>query len=202
MQLERGGKDVDHPKDWFRRGLENVPDIKVKPPGARSIELYERAKRYTGGFSSQVRLFPVVYESGYGMTLRDVDGNTYIDFSSGIYVTNCGHSHPKITEAIQKQAAILVNSHDYVTKVKVELLEKLAKITPEGMGAAQLYSTGSEAVEAGLRVMRAATGKFEFISFFGCFHGKTMGANSLAGMNGGIAGPRASGYHRAPYANC
>ncbi|MGC9063896.1 MAG: aspartate aminotransferase family protein [bacterium] len=181
--------------------VETVPNIKVKPPGPRSLDLWERANRYMKGFSSQARLFPVAFESGNGYTLTDVDGNTYIDFSSGIYVTNAGHCHPKVVEALQKQVANLMNAHDYVSEVKVKLLEKLASITPGNLNGFQFYSSGTEAIEAGMRVIRAQTNRFEFISFFNDFHGKTMGAVSLADMNI-TTGPRAVGFHRVPYPYC
>ena len=116
-----------------------------------------------------------------------MDGNTYIDFSSGIYVTGLGHCHPKVTEAVQKAAGELMNAHDFTTPIKMRLLEKLAEITPgEGdkkLTGMQFYDSGTTAVEAGLRVMRAATGKFEFISFHRDFHGKTMGAVGLARLD-------------------
>lgn len=188
-------------REWGDVDLARVPYIRVTPPGPRSRELHERASRYMKGYSSQVRLFPVVFDAGYSVMLSDVDGNVYLDFSSGIYVTNCGHCHPKVTEAVQKWAGRLMNCHDFTTEVKALLLEKLASISPGNLNGIQLYCTGSEAVEAGLRAIRAATDRYEFISFFGDFHGKTMGANSLAGMDS-TGGPRAVGYHRVPYANC
>ena len=184
-----------------RSSVTALPNIVVVPPGPESQRIHAEASRHMKGYSSQVRLFPVVFESGRGVTLTDVDGNTYIDFSSGIYVANCGHGHPKIVEAIQKQVATLMNAHDFATPIKRDLLVKLAEITPGDLNGAQLYSTGAEAVEAGMRAMRAQTGKFEFISFFRDFHGKSMGANSLAGMDR-TGGPRAPGYHRVPYGNC
>ncbi len=138
-------------------------------PGAKSLELHAQAARYMKGFSGQVRLFPVVFESGYGCTLTDVDGNTYLDFSSGIYVTTLGHCHPKITEAVQKAAGQLMNCHDFTTPVKVRLLEKMSEILPGDLCGIQLYDSGTTAVEAGLRVCRAATGKHEILSCFGVF---------------------------------
>jgi len=157
------------------------------------------------GYSSQVRLFPVVFESGRGCTLTDVDGNVYIDFSSGIYVTGLGHCHPKVTEAVQKAAGELMNAHDFTTPIKMKLLEKLADIAMgEGknkLTGMQLYDSGTTAVEAGLRLMRAATGKFEFISFHRDFHGKTMGAVGLARLDVS-QGLRAPGYFLAPRGYC
>ncbi|OIO91331.1 MAG: hypothetical protein AUK03_11395 [Anaerolineae bacterium CG2_30_64_16] len=175
------------------------------PPGPKSQQMHARAAEYMKGYSSQVRLFPVVFASGKGVTLTDVDGNVYIDFSSGIYVTGLGHCHPKVTEAVQKAAGELMNAHDFTTPIKMQLLEKLAEIAP-GEGAKkltgmQLYDSGTTAVEAGLRVMRAATGKFEFISFHRDFHGKTMGAVGLARLDVS-QGLRAPGYFLAPRGYC
>jgi 4-aminobutyrate aminotransferase-like enzyme len=167
--------------------------------------MHARAAKYMKGYSSQVRLFPVVFEKGKGVTLTDVDGNTYIDFSSGIYVTGLGHCHPKVTEAVQRAAAELMNAHDYTTPIKMRLLEKLADMAPgEGkkkLKGMQFYDSGTTAVEAGLRVMRAATGKFEFISFHRDFHGKTMGAVGLAPLDVS-QGLRAPGFFLAPRGNC
>jgi len=153
------------------------------------------------GYSSQVRLFPVVFEKGHGCTLTDVDGNTYIDFSSGIYVTSLGHCHPKISEAVAKHASQLMNCHDFTTPVKTALLEKLASLTPGDLNGIQLYDSGTTAVEAGLRAIRAATGKFEFISFHRDFHGKTMGAVSLARVDR-TQGMRAPGFFLVPRGYC
>ena len=88
-----------------------------------------------------------------------MDGNVYLDFSSGIYVTTLGHCHPKVTEAVQKYAGQLMNCHDFTTPIKMKLLEKLADILPGDLRGVQLYDSGTTAVEAGLRVCRMATGK-------------------------------------------
>ena len=71
-----------------------IPSIKVTPPGPKSVGFHSKASEYMKGYSGQVRLFPIVFKSGWGYSLTDVDGNVYLDFSSGIYVTGCGHSHP------------------------------------------------------------------------------------------------------------
>ena len=192
-------------KNWAKVDVNAVPHVVVAPPGPKSQEMHVRAAKYMKGYSSQVRLFPVVFQSGHGVTLTDVDGNVYIDFSSGIYVTGLGHCHPKVTEAVQKAAGELMNCHDFTTPIKMRLLEKLAEIAPgEGKGklnGMQLYDSGTTAVEAGLRVMRAATGKFEFISFHRDFHGKTMGAVGLAPLDVS-QGLRAPGYFLVPRGNC
>jgi 4-aminobutyrate aminotransferase-like enzyme len=192
-------------QNWAKVDVNSVPDMKVPAPGPRSKEMHGRAARLMKGYSSQVRLFPVTFESGHGVTLKDVDGNTYIDFSSGIYVTGLGHCHPKVTEAVQKAAGNLMNAHDFTTPIKMKLLEKMYEISmgsgDRKLSGMQFYDSGTTAVEAGLRVMRAATGKFEFISFHRDFHGKTMGAVGLAPLDVS-QGLRAPGFFLVPRGNC
>jgi len=188
-------------KNWASVDLAGLPVVKTELPGPKSKEFHTRAAKYMKGYSSQVTLFPVVFESGKGCTLTDVDGNTYIDFSSGIYVTGLGHCHPKISEAVAKYAGQLMNCHDFTTPIKMKLLEKLASITMGDLNGIQLYDSGTTAVEAGLRCARAATGKFEFVSFWRDFHGKTMGAASCAIVDKS-QGMRAPGFFLAPRPNC
>jgi 4-aminobutyrate aminotransferase-like enzyme len=185
--------------EWSHVDLEQVPNMQVPPPGPNSKAMHARCTKHFKGLSSQVKLFPVVFESGSGCTLRDVDGNTYLDFSSGIYVTTLGHCHPKITQAIQKHVGTLMNAHDFTTPIKTELVEKLAEVLPGDLKGFQFYDCGTAAVEAGLRVCRAATKKWELISCFHDFHGKTYGAVSLADFRSFVYGPvRAPGMHLVP----
>jgi len=184
---------------WSHVDLEQVPNMQVPPPGPISKAMHARCTKHFKGLSSQVKLFPMVFESGRGCTLRDVDGNTYLDFSSGIYVTTLGHCHPKITQAIQKHAGTLMNAHDFTTPVKTALVEKLAEVLPGDLTGFQFYDCGTAAVEAGMRVCRAATKKWELISCYHDFHGKTYGAVSLADFRSFVYGPvRAPGMHLVP----
>ncbi|MFZ2653298.1 MAG: aspartate aminotransferase family protein [Victivallales bacterium] len=168
-------------------------------PGPKSVEYHNRCTKYFKGLSEQVKLFPVAFESGKGYELRDVDGNRYIDFSSGIYVTTLGHCHPKISEAVAKYAGQLMNCHDFTTEIKMRLVEKLASVLPGDLKGFQLYDCGTAAVEAGLRICRAATGKHELISAFYDFHGKTYGGVSLGHIRSTAYGAtRAPGSHMVP----
>ncbi len=185
--------------DWAHVDLRECPAIKVPPPGPRSRQLHARCTKHFKGLSGQVKLFPVVFESGKGCTLTDVDGNKYIDFSSGIYVTTLGHCHPKITAAVQKYAAQLMNCHDFTTEIKTRLMEKMAAVLPGDLSGFQLYDSGTAAVEAGMRVLRAATGRNEMVSCYYDFHGKTYGAVSLAHIRSHVYGRvRAPGMHMVP----
>jgi 4-aminobutyrate aminotransferase len=167
-------------------------------PGPKSNELHGRASKIIRGLSGQVKLFPVAFESGSGCTLTDVDGNRYIDFSSGIYVTNLGHCHPKVSEAVAQMCHQVMNVHDFTTEVKVRLLEKLVSIMPGDLRGVQLYDSGTTAVEAALRTCRAATGKHEFLSCFSDFHGKSGHAISLARMTKFSGPTRAPGFYMVP----
>ncbi|HCA48259.1 MAG TPA: hypothetical protein DEP45_13170 [Armatimonadetes bacterium] len=186
---------------WASIDADSVPYIATEIPGPRSNDLHERGVTHMIGYSSQVKLFPVAFESGHGSTLTDVDGNRYIDFSSGIYVTTLGHCHPKVSEAVAEAAHTLMNCHDFNTPIKVELLEKMAEIQPWDLQGIQLYDSGTTAVEAGLRVCRAATGKHEFISCFMDFHGKTGHAVSLGKMNSTNGPGRSQGFYLVPRPN-
>jgi 4-aminobutyrate aminotransferase-like enzyme len=187
------------PTHWAHVDVTQTPHIRVPPPGPRSAELHARCTKHFKGLSGQVKLFPVAFESGRGCTLTDVDGNRYIDFSSGIYVTTLGHCHPKITQAVQKYAGVLMNCHDFTTEIKTRLMEKLAQVLPGDLSSFQLYDSGTAAVEAGMRVLRAATGRNEMLSCFYDFHGKTYGAVSLAHIRSHVYGRvRAPGMHMVP----
>ncbi len=189
-------------KDWWKESAAGVPRLITETPGPRSKEMHTKAARYMKGLSSQVKLFPVCFEEGYGVTLTDVDGNKYLDFSSGIYVTSLGHCHPKVSEAIAYWAKKLMNAHDFTTPVKEKLLEKMADVLPGNLNAIQLYSDGASAVEAAIRAARAITGRHEFISGYRDFHGKSMAAVSCAQMVRGDVfsyGPtRAPGFYMVP----
>jgi len=189
-------------KYWWKEDIGALPHLITETPGPRSRAMHSSAIRYIKGLSSQVKLFPVCFEKGYGITLTDVDGNKYLDFSSGIYVTSLGHCHPKVSEAVSYWAKNLMNAHDFTTPVKEKLLTKMAQILPGKLNAIQFYSDGTTAVEAAIRAARAITNKHEFISAFRDFHGKTLGAVSCAQMyrnsTYSYGATRAAGFYMVP----
>ena len=193
---------VKNNKDWWRESAIGIPKLITQIPGPESHTMHTKTIKYMKGLSGQVKLFPVCFEKGYGITLTDVDGNQYLDFSSGIYVTSLGHCHPKISEAISYWAKRLMNAHDFTTPVKEKLMEKMASVLPGKLNAIQLYSDGTAAVEAGIRAARAISNKHEFISAYRDFHGKTLGAVSCAQMYRGetlsYGATRAPGFYMVP----
>jgi len=192
-----GTKGKYDPKP-YALDLKQWPKIVTPLPGPKSNEVHARAAKIMKGLSGQVRLFPVVFEEGQGCTLTDIDGNKYIDFSSGIYVTTLGHCHPKVSEAVAHWAKRLMNAHDFTTTVKANLLEKLLSVLPGDFGGIQLYDSGTTAVEAAVRTARAATGKHEFLSCFQDFHGKSGCSSSLARMNKIYGATRLPGFYMLP----
>ncbi|MEU7041108.1 aminotransferase class III-fold pyridoxal phosphate-dependent enzyme [Streptomyces varsoviensis] len=124
---------------------------------------------------------PVVATRGEGMYLFDADDRRYLDFTSGVGVTNTGHCHPRVVEAVQRQAGRLIHGQ-YTTVLHDQLLtlsERLGEVLPPGLDSLFYMSSGSEAVEAALRLARHATGRQNVIVFDGSFHGRTMGAAAM-----------------------
>ena len=101
----------------------DIPIIQITPPGPQSLNWHKRAANYMKGYSSQVKLFPVVWEGGNGNIIKDVDGNTYIDFSAGIYCNSLGHCHPKVSEKIKQYSDKIINCHDFTTPIKALFLD-------------------------------------------------------------------------------
>ncbi|MCX8195871.1 MAG: acetyl ornithine aminotransferase family protein [Acidilobaceae archaeon] len=159
-----------------------APLIRVTPPGPRAREIVEKDSKLL--MQSFARWYPLVVKRGFNAVLEDVDGNLYIDFNSGIAVTNVGHSHPKVVEAIKAQAEKFLHYSltDFYYELAVEAAEILTKISPVKEGKVFFTNSGTESNEAALKVAR---GYFKgtrpyVISFIGSFHGRTYGSMSLS----------------------
>jgi 4-aminobutyrate aminotransferase-like enzyme len=178
--------------------------LKTSVPGPESRALRAREDAHMApGLQGYAVSAGIVVEEGKGSAVTDVDGNTYLDFIGGINVGALGHSHPTFVEALKVQAEkIAVGS--FTSRARVELAERLAAKPPApGVHRLQLYSGGAEAVESALRLAKCHTGKYEFVSYWGGFHGKTMGALSLMGSTfKNQLGPMVPGAHQVPYADC
>ncbi len=152
---------------------------KRRVPGPKSAELLELSKQYEPPcMADQV---PVVWDHGEGVWVTDVDNNEYLDFTSGVLVTNLGHSHPHHVQAIQRQAARLMNCYSFPTPERVTFSKRLTDLLPDNVDQTFLLTTGAEATEAALRIAKRHTGKHEILSFYGGFHGRTYGPISVAG---------------------
>ena len=193
----KGPVNPSQPKDQ-RPILKTV----VPGPGSRTLRAREDA-HMAPGLQGYAVMAGIVVEEARGSTVTDVDGNTLVDFIGGIAVNALGHSHPRFVSAIQRQVA-QASVGSFTSRARVELVERLAEIPPApGVHRLQLYSGGAEAVESALRLAKSHTGKYEFVSFWGGFHGKTMGALSLMGSTfKDKLGPMVPGSHQVPYADC
>jgi 4-aminobutyrate aminotransferase/(S)-3-amino-2-methylpropionate transaminase len=178
--------------------------LKTVIPGPKSRALRAREDAHIApGLQSYALTSGIAIDHAQGSAVTDVDGNVLLDFIGGIGVNAFGHSHPSIVQAIQQQAQ-RASVGSFTSEARVELVERLAAHSPApGLHRLQLYSSGAEAVESALRLAKSYTGKWEFVSFWGGFHGKTLGALSLMGSSfKDKLGPFAPGSHLVPYADC
>jgi len=156
------------------------PQLVTELPGPKAKKIVERDHEVIS--PSYTRDYPLVAKLGRGAMVEDVDGNTFLDFAAGIAVVATGHCHPQVVAAIQKQAADLIHMSctDFYYEGMVELGQRLASVAP-GKGAKRVYfgNSGTEAIEAAMKLARYHTGRDKFIAFYGCFHGRTMGSLSL-----------------------
>lgn len=175
---------------------------RTRVPGSLAQKLIATAAVYEPrGYHSPL---PIVWDEAHGCTVIDVDGNRYLDFTSGVAVMNIGHSHPAQVAAVIAQAGRLLHSYNYVNVPQVNLARRLVELTPSNMTKAYILTTGAEAVEAAVRAARRYTGRHELVAFSGAFHGRTYLALSLTGKSKhkkGV-GPLMSGVLRAPFPYC
>jgi 4-aminobutyrate aminotransferase len=184
----------------------DLPSLTGPLPGPRARGIIERDARVIS--PSYTRGYPLVAEKGEGAIVEDVDGNRFLDFNAGIAVVATGHCHPRVVEAIQKQAARLIHMSgtDFYYEGLVALAEKLDEIAPGAVPRRISFgNSGAEAMEGAFKLARYATGRDKIIAFFGSFHGRTMGALSLTArktvQRAGF-GPLVPGVVHAPYPYC
>jgi 4-aminobutyrate aminotransferase/(S)-3-amino-2-methylpropionate transaminase len=179
-------------------------DIRTQIPGPKSQGIREREEKHLApGLQGFALMAGIVVEQARGSAVTDVDGNTFIDIIGGIGVNGLGHSHPTFVKALKDQVD-KASVGSFTSEARVKLFELIAENRPApGMHRTQIYSSGAEAVESALRLAKCYTGKYEFVSFWGGFHGKTMGVLSLMGSTfREKMGPMVPGSHLVPYANC
>lgn len=178
-----------------------IAHVKRPLPGPKGRQLLKEWHRYEAdvvGFQA-----PVVWESAKGCTVRDVDGNTFIDWTSGVLVTNVGHCHPYLVEKVREATGQLLNNYECANVQRIEAAKRLVDALPPHLDKCFFLTTGSEAIEAACRLMKRRTGKFEILCFEGGFHGRTAAAASYGGLAGPKRGygPSLPGAIRAPFPN-
>jgi 4-aminobutyrate aminotransferase len=182
------------------------PDIKTALPGPRAKALIERDRSVVS--PSYTRSYPLVMARGSGALVEDVDGNVFLDCAAGIAVNSTGHSHPAVVKAITDQAQkfLHMSGTDFYYEPQVRLGEEMASIAPIAGGVRTFFgNSGTEAVEACLKLARYTTGRQNIIAFLGGFHGRTMGSLALTASKSvqrrGF-GPLLPGVYHAPFADC
>jgi 4-aminobutyrate aminotransferase/(S)-3-amino-2-methylpropionate transaminase len=172
-------------------------------PGPRSKAIFDReAEAMAPGLQSIALYSQIVVDRASGCTITDVDGNEYLDFIAGIAVGSLGHCHPHYVKRLTEQLE-RITFGSFTTETRARFLELVSGLLPEGITHIQMFSGGAEAVEAAFRLAKSVTKKFEFVGFWGGYHGKTAGVIGLLG--GGYRnhqGPFQPGMHLSPYANC
>lgn len=122
---------------------------------------------------------PIVITRGKGALVWDINGKEYVDCTGSYGVSIIGHSHPKVVEAVRRQAETLISCHaSFYNEARSRLLQKITRIAPKGLNKVFLANSGAEAVECAIKLARKFSGKPEIIAMMGAFHGKTMGALS------------------------
>ena len=183
--------------------MTTTPQIKTALPGPKAQAIIARDNLVVS--PSYTRGYPFVIERGYGSMVEDVDGNVFLDCAAGIAVNSTGHAHPDIVKAITDQAQkfLHMSGTDFYYEPQVRLAEELAAIVPIRGGVRSFFgNSGSEAIEACLKLSRYTTGRQNIIAFFGAFHGRSMGSLSLTAskviQRRGF-GPLLPGVYHAPY---
>src|SRR5215210_7668715 len=179
-------------------------ELRTGIPGPRSKEVLERKERVV---AEPLSIYmPVIIEQGEGATLTDVDGNTFIDFSGGVGCLNVGHSHPRVVEAVQEQAARFLHTDFTIVpyEVYVTLAERLVASVPiSGPAKAAFFNAGTEAIENAIKFARSYTKRPAVIGFEGGFHGRTLLSLTLTSKThpykAGL-GPFAPEVYRLPFA--
>ncbi len=180
-----------------------VPFIKTPLPGPKAKAIIDRDKAVVS--PSYTRGYPLVIARGSGSAVEDVDGNVFLDCTAGIAVNSTGHSHPAVVKAITEQAQkfLHMSGTDFYYELQVRLAEELASIVPIQGGVRSFFgNSGTEAIEACLKLARYSTGRQNVVAFFGAFHGRTLGSLSLTASKAiqrrGF-GPMLPGVYHAPY---
>jgi 4-aminobutyrate aminotransferase len=158
------------------------PKLVCSLPGPKARAAVEADHRLIS--PSYTRSYPLVAKRGRGLRIEDSDGNEFLDFAAGIAVVSTGHCHPEVVAAIQKQAAELIHisGTDFYNELLTDLATRLSAVAPMPGPHRFFYgNSGAEAIECALKIARYHTGRQQVISFFGAFHGRTMGALSLTG---------------------
>src|SRR5688500_11720598 len=156
------------------------PELKTALPGPKADLIIDRDAKVVS--TSYTRDYPFVMARGEGALVEDVDGNVFLDCTAGIAVASTGINHPDVVKAIvdQAQRFLHMSGTDFYYEPQVKLAEDLAAIVPiSGEVKTFFGNSGTEAVEASVKLAKYHTKRFGIIAFLGSFHGRSMGSLSL-----------------------
>jgi 4-aminobutyrate aminotransferase-like enzyme len=181
-----------------------APHIVVKPPGPRSRELLGKQSKLETGAVIYSKAFPFAIDSADNATIKDVDGNLYVDWVSGISVLNLGHRNPAITRAVSAQLAKVWHTLEVPTETRISFLGRMHSVLPGRLrNHAKIMTTvtGADACETAVSIARRVTGKTTVVAFEGSYHGVHQGAVSLTSSRNYLeyAGVPRQGVFRLPY---
>ena len=183
----------------------DAPSVAGEIPGPRSRELLDAQAALESNARSYPRSLPIAIDSGRGATMRDADGNTYLDFFGGAGVLNVGHCHPDVMAAATAQQSKLVHALDFPTQTKITLMGKLKRLLPGRLRETARFHfggpTGSDAIESAIKLVRTHTGRQAIVAFQGSYHGMTseaLAVTSDTGFGGSVSTP----VHFMPYPYC
>ena len=175
-------------------------------PGPKSAALLEEVPNYESMTRGGGR-FPLIFDTGKGVTVLDPDGNLYIDMTAGVAVNSVGRVHPEVVAAIERQSKVLMHGSDISNTKRGELAKKLVSIAPPGLrdnSVAYFTQSGSGAVETAIKYAKRVTGRHQIVAFHGAYHGTWHAANSLTTGEQFRAGygPFMAGVIHVPYQYC
>ncbi len=184
----------------------DAPVLKTSLPGPKAAALIARDRAVVS--PSYTRDYPLVMAGGQGAVVEDVDGNRFLDCAAGIAVNATGHAHPEVVKAVVEQAQrfLHMSGTDFYYEPQVQLAEAIAEIAPIAGPVRTFFgNSGTEAVEAAVKLAKYHSKRFHIIAFLGSFHGRTMGSLSMTSsrttQRRGF-GPLLPGVYHGPYANC
>jgi diaminobutyrate-2-oxoglutarate transaminase len=185
--------------------FEPAPALSGEVPGPRSRQMLAEQDELESSARSYPRSVPVAIEEGKGATMKDADGNTYVDFFGGAGVMNVGHGNPAVKAAASAQQERLVHALDFPTTPKLRLMRRLKELLPGSLRQRAKFHfggpTGSDAIESAMKLTRGHTGREAVIAFQGSYHGMSAGALSVT-SDVGFGGPTSAPVHFMPYPYC